>query len=338
MNKKFEIHDLNCLIDLHLHLDGSLSVANVKELAKLQNIEIPNDLKELISLLKVSDDCRDLNDYLTKFSFPCSLLQTKEAIALAIYNLKEELKDYGLMYVEIRFAPQKHTEKGLSQRDVVMAAIEGSKRSSLKSNIILCMMRGNDNFEENYETIEVAKEFLNKGVCAIDLAGAESLFKTCTFEPLFTKANEYNIPLTIHAGEADGPESIKDAIRFGAKRIGHGVRCLEDSALSEYIKKENILLETCPISNLNTSIYQQIHEFPIKEFLNRGIKITINTDNISVSNGILWKVFNNLNSSFNLSIEELRTLLLNAANGAFCDEKTKENMINQINKEIDYYI
>ena len=113
------------LIDLHLHLDGSLSVKSVKELAALQNIEIPENEEELLKLLRINDDCKDLTEYLEKFAFPGMLLQTREAVALSVYNLQEELKEQGLIHAEIRFAPQLHTHKGLSQREVIEAAIEG---------------------------------------------------------------------------------------------------------------------------------------------------------------------------------------------------------------------
>ncbi|MBR2639648.1 MAG: adenosine deaminase, partial [Oscillospiraceae bacterium] len=144
------------LIDLHLHLDGSLSVKSVKELAALQNIEIPEDENELLKLLRINDDCKDLTEYLEKFAFPGKLLQTKEAVALSVYNLQEELKEQGLIHAEIRFAPQLHTKKGLSQTEVVEAAIEGLNRSDFSAGLILCCMRGNDNHEENIETVKVA--------------------------------------------------------------------------------------------------------------------------------------------------------------------------------------
>ena len=138
------------LIDLHLHLDGSLSLESVKELANLQNIAIPSDDTELTRRLQVSDDCRDLNEYLEKFSFPLTLLQTKEGIETAVYNLEQELKNQGLLYAEIRFAPQLHMQKGLTQTEVVEAAIKGLHRSDFHANLILCCMRGDQNHETRF--------------------------------------------------------------------------------------------------------------------------------------------------------------------------------------------
>lgn len=240
------------MIDLHLHLDGSLSVKTVRELARIQGVEVSHDDSVLLKRLQVSESCRDLNEYLEKFSFPCSLLQTRNAIEKAVYNLQEELKAQGLLYAEIRFAPQLHTFQGLTQAAVVEAAVNGLEASNFKANLILCCMRGDDNYLQNMETVRVAAQYLGKGVCAVDLAGAEALYKTSDFEELFRFAREMGIPFTIHAGEADGPDSVRTAVRFGARRLGHGVRSVEDSALLRCLKETGITLELCPTSNLNT--------------------------------------------------------------------------------------
>ena len=232
--------------------------------------------------MTVKDGCRDLNEFLTKFAFPMSLLQTSEGIKNAVKNLEDELIEQGIIYAEIRFAPQLHTKSGLNQEEVVISAIEGQNLSKLKSNLILCCMRGNNNHDENMETIRIAKKYLGKGVSAIDLAGAEASYKTANYEDIFRYAEELGIPYTIHAGEADGPSSVYDAIRFGSKRIGHGVRSIEDPNLVKIIAQKDITLEVCPTSNICTSVYNKIIDIPIKKFLDKGVKITINTDDPAV--------------------------------------------------------
>ena len=139
----------------------------------------------------------------------------------------------------------------MSQEEAIKAALEGLKRTSLKANLILCCMRGNGNDEANYETVELTKKYLveDGGVTALDLAGAEALYPTSNYSNLFKRAREYGIPFTIHAGEADGAESVKYAIEFGAKRIGHGVRINEDKIVQDLVKKKGIFLEMCPTSN-----------------------------------------------------------------------------------------
>lgn len=272
------------LVDLHLHLDGSLSVDSVKELMQIQGIKNCYSDSELLEKLQVSDGCRDLNEYLEKFDFPITLLQTKEALETASYNLLEELKTQGVIYAEIRFAPQFHTSKGLSQEQVVKAVIDGMRKSELNANLILCCMRGENNHDENIETVSVAKKFLKKGVAAIDLAGAEGLFPTSDYKDVFELASELGIPFTIHAGEAAGFTSVETAVEYGAVRIGHGVRSVESEDLLKKLSDKGIALELCPTSNLNTNIYRDISEYPIRKLMDAGITVTVNTDNMTVSN------------------------------------------------------
>lgn len=310
------------MIDLHVHLDGSLSFDMVRKLAALQNMEQFAD-EELIPKMVAPKDCQNLNDYLTKFDYPLELLQTKEALELSIYELLKLQSEQGLSYSEIRFAPQLHMRKGLTQSEVVEAVLCGrqkfqeeaadmeSKFEKMQSGIILCCMRGADD-KLNYGTVEVASHYKAKGVALLDLAGAEALFPTKNYKELFKYAESLKVPYTIHAGEADGSESIWDALEFGAKRIGHGVRCIEDRELMRRLAKDQIPLELCPTSNLNTKIFDRIQDYPIPELLDEGIKITINTDNMTVSDTTLEKELKLVQGTFHLSEEEMAGLEKNA--------------------------
>lgn len=320
------------LIDLHLHLDGSLSLDSVRELADMQGIELPKSEEELISRLQVDTNCRDLNDYLEKFDFPLKLLQTKETIRTSVYNLAEELKEQGLLYAEIRFAPQLHTQSGLSQAEIVDAAIAGLKKSDFHANLILCCMRGDSNHEQNLETVRVARVYLGQGVCAIDIAGAEALYPTANFEDLFALARELGIPYTIHAGEADGPQSVYKAIEFGTDRIGHGVRSVEDEQLVKKLAAEGIPLELCPTSNLQTNIFESIDKFPVRKLMDAGVKITVNTDNMTVSGVTLQSEFQKLMDTFSLTNDELKTFVRNSADVSFADYGTKEWIYGELDR------
>ncbi len=315
------------LVELHLHLDGALSIDNCKKIAEIQNIDIPGDVE--ISNMMIVKDCHDLKEFLTKFEFPLSLLQTKEGIMNAIKNLQDELLEQGILYAEIRFAPSLHTRKGLSQEEVVNAAINGLNLSKLKSNLILCCMRGN-NHDENIETVRLTKKYLDKGVCAIDLAGDEGIYPTKDYEDIFKYANELEIPFTIHAGEADGPSSVYDAIRFGAKRIGHGVRSIEDPELVKLLKEKNITLEICPTSNICTSVFNKISDIPIKYFIDNGINITINTDDPVICNTTLKNELTLVKDVFNLTDKEMIKLQLNAINASFISKEEKDDLIKKV--------
>lgn len=322
------------LIDLHLHLDGSISLESARELAEIQKISLPESDEELLDLLQVEEDCRDLNEYLEKFDLPVSLLQTKETLSTAVYNLEKELEELGLIYAEIRFAPQLHTQNGLTQAEIVEAAIEGMNRCDFRSNLILCCMRGDDNSEQNIETVYVAEEYLGKGVAAIDIAGAEALFPTENFDELFVLAAQLNVPYTIHAGEADGPDSVYNALDFGTKRIGHGVRSAEDEELVKRLAKEGIALELCPTSNLNTKIFENMSEYPIVEFMEAGVKVTVNSDNMIVSGTDVQEELQKLIDTFNLTGDQLRILVNNAVEASFADNETKEWLSAEVEKRL----
>ena len=309
------------LIDLHLHLDGSLSLASVRELAAMEGIEIESDDCALLKKLQVSPDCRDLNEYLEKFAFPCDLLQTPAALTKAVSNLRRELEEQGLLYAEIRFAPQFHLKKGMTQTEVVAAAVAGLEGEGVKANLILCCMRMPNIHETNLETVRVAKEFLDKGVCAVDLAGAEALFPTCDFEAEFALAKELGIPYTIHAGEAAGPESIRAALCLGAQRLGHGVRCVEDEALMAELVEKGIPLELCPTSNIQTCIFEKITDYPMAKLLDAGIRATLNTDNMMVSGVSLSSEADHMEKL--LTKAQMAQIVENSVNAIFADEETK---------------
>ena len=323
------------MIDLHLHLDGSLPLYLVKKLAKKQNIDlqVEND-KELEGKLCVPKDCSSLNDYIKSFDYPLELLQTKQAISETVYELQEYLKKQGLIYAEIRFAPQLHLKKGLTQEEVVMAAIDGLNRSDFKANLILCCMRNDSNKEENIQTVKIAKKYLGKGVCAIDLAGAEALYKTSEFDYAFNLAKKLNIPFTIHAGEADGPQSVKTALDFGAKRIGHGIHCVQDENVLKEVIEKQIPLEICPTSNFQTKTMATYEDYPVRKLFDKGVKITINTDNMTVSNTSIYDEYKFLKQNFGFTNKDIIKTINNAIDVAFISEKEKEELRQLLKKKL----
>lgn len=325
-----ELESLDCYTDIHLHLDGSMSVEMIKELARTQDMPLPYTDDELKNLLQVSEDCSDLNEYLEKFPFPLLFLQTKEGLSKSVELLCEELHECGVIYAEIRYAPQLHCDQGMTQRDAIEAAIDGTKNSPIPVRLILCCMRGDDNHEKNVETLNLAAEYLDKGVGAIDIAGAEALFPTENFADLFELARQKNIPFTIHAGEAAGPASVYKALEFGARRIGHGVQSEQDEKLMEKHKNEGIILECCPTSNINTAIFKSLEEFPYRTFMEKGVRFTINSDNMSVSNTNVKKEFIALNNVFSIKRTEMLQLLNNSIDAAFITDAEKTQLKKKI--------
>jgi len=325
-------------IDLHFHLDGSITVEIAKELAKLQNIklEAKNDL-ELEAKLQVQENCESLNDFLSCFPLPLSLLQKKEGLRESIRLIAENISSQGVIYAEIRFAPQLHQDKGMSQEDAVKAALSGLQRIKdckipIKVNLILCLMRGDKNQKENEETLRLAKKYLveDGGVVAIDLAGAEALFPTSNYKEIFEKAKKLGIPFTIHAGEADGPESVRTAIEFGAKRIGHGTRAYEDKSVVELIKEKGVFLEMCPTSNKQTHAIKDMKDFPFMDYLKQGINVTLNTDDMGIEGTTLKREFEYMEREFKLNYKQEKSIILNSVNAAFTSDEVKDELKRQL--------
>lgn len=326
------------MIDLHLHFDGSIPVETVWEQAKKQGICLPvSHVQELSKYLICPKDCHDLNEYLTCFDIPLLVLQTKEGIMECMYALLAQLEKEGMLYAEIRFAPQLHTKQGMSQEQVVQAACQAVKAyptDRLHVQLILCCMRGMENEQENMETVRLASQYAEQGVCACDLAGAEALFPTNLFSSVFAYASSLGVPVTIHAGEAAGPESIWDAIRFGAVRIGHGVRAIEDAALMETLQKRKIVLECCPTSNVQTKAVSSFKQHPIRTFLQKGIAVCVNTDNRIVSDTTISLEMQCLKEQLHITTEEENMLYMQAVEAAFLDEKAKQKLKIRIQKAL----
>lgn len=325
------------MIDLHLHLDGSLSPADILSLAELSGVTLPRQTPDrLRPLLEVSPGCRNLGEYLEKFDLPLQVLQTEEAIAHSLYCLLRRLKEDGLCYAEIRFAPQLHQNRGLTQEQVVAAAAAGLQKGiaefGIPGQLILCCMRGNDNRDANMETVRIAKEFLGKGVCAIDLAGNEFAYPTEDFEDVFRLAGELDVPYSIHAGEAAGPDSVWQALRLGAKRIGHGVRSIEDPNLVEKLAQLQTPLEMCFTSNLQTKAASE-QNYPLRDYLRQGICVTVNTDNMTVSGTDLKAEYRLLQKRFGLSADTLQKIACNGADSAFLTTEQANALKSRISEK-----
>ena len=330
---ELDFEKLHCFVDLHLHLDGAISLASARTLARMQGITIPESDEGVLAQLRVGKQCKDLTEFLQKFAFPCSLLQTKEAITFAVRNLLAELKVQGVMYAELRFAPQKCTDGGLSQEEVVVAAIDGLHNASIPAQLILCCMRGEDNEAENEETIAVAKKFLGKGVCAVDLAGAEKPFPTKNYVNLFAIAKRQGVPFVIHAGEGDGAQSVRAALDMGACRIGHGVRAAEDMTVVRHLAEQKVPLEICPTSNVCTATVARVVDLPIPLFLEHGVTVTINTDDPSVEGTDIRTEYRKIRDAFGFDREQIKQFLRNGVSASFADEIQKAEMLAEIEKE-----
>ena len=224
-----------------------------------------------------------LNDYLDKFSIPVSVLRDAASMEYAVVAVASRLAACGCDYAEIRFAPALHLQGGATMREIVGGAEEGRKKAAIPVGLILCAMRGRAE-KENLEVIEIAAEEKDRGVVGVDLAGAEALYPTEGYKEVFSLASRSGLNITIHAGEAAGTDSVRAALDFGARRIGHGVRAAEDASLLDRIRRESIVLEVCPTSNVQTGAVKSVEGHPIGRFLSQGVRCAVCSDNMTVSN------------------------------------------------------
>lgn len=309
-------------IELHLHLDGSVSIEIASKLSGLS-------LEECKNKMQVAKDCKSLTEYLEKFSFPISLMQTKENLKLISTDLVNRLEKENVIYAEIKIAPMFHQEMGLTYDEIIESVLDGLKQNkNVKTNLILCMKRGLSK-DKNLEIINLVEKYLNKGVCAIDLVGDEANFKLRDYLELFKIIKEKNIPFTIHAGEVDEID-LPIAIELGAKRIGHGVKCINSKEILNLIKEKNILLEVCPTSNIQTKAFNTIEEHPVFDLYKNNINISINTDNRTVSNIDLNHEYLKLIDTFKFKRKDLKEINKNAVNYTFLSSMEKIELLEKL--------
>ena len=328
------------MIDLHLHLDGSLDIEDYKYLASSQGVDLGEDFPNNI---KVESDCKSLNEYLEKFDLPLSLLQTPLSLSYSVTSLVNRLYKLGYIYVEIRFAPSLHTRKGMSQEDAVIAAISGLKfalkdKPDFDANLILCLMRQNSE-KDNLETVKLAEKYRKNKVVAIDLAGPEDYLSAKNYTKIFSKAYEKNLNIIIHAGEARGSQEVVDAVNLlHAKRIGHGVHMELNSETIRLMSEKRIGFEFCPTSNLQTTSLPDYNSLPLKQFMSCGLLVNINSDNMTISGTNVIEELKHLNAIHHFQEYDIRQLLNNSIDMAFVDELEKIKLREKLSCRIhDFY-
>lgn len=304
--------------DLHCHLDGSLSVECIRTMAEHAGMDLEEEnLKER---LFADFHCKSLAEYLTKFDLPLECLVTEENFTTAVKDVMKTAAAERVVYIEIRFAPLLSVREGLSVRQIIESALKGLKQGeeeySIKGNLILCGMRHMP-WEKNVELVKTAKEYYGHGVCAVDLAGDEAAFPVGQQAEMFRAAKKSGIPFTIHAGECHSAQSIWDALELGASRIGHGIAARKDPRLMEYCAQHKIPFEMCPVSNLQTKAVQSMEEYPLALFLEKGIPVTINTDNRTVSDTSMTRELQLIQDYYGFADEVLESFMKCAGEAAF---------------------
>ena len=307
-------------IELHCHLDGSLSRSFIEK--RLGRTVRPEELS-------VSENCTSLNEYLEKFDLPGRCIMDEEGLSGAAYDLLSQMNEENVCYAEIRFAPLLSETKKMDSRKVIEAVIsgmeQGKKDFGIEYGVIVCAMRHHSE-EMNWRMIRTAREYLGSGVCAADLAGAEAIYPMSEFKNLFQNTHKIGMPFTIHAGECGSAQNIIDSVEAGARRIGHGIAMRGHSDLIKELAEKGIGIEMCPISNLQTKAVAGPEEYPIREFLNGGLKVTVNTDNRTVSDTTMTKELEFIQNTYGIQDDEIYLLMKNAADVAFAEDYVKDKL------------
>lgn len=324
--------------DLHVHLDGSLRLETMLELAEKDGVDLGADtVKKLRSKVGPGKIHPSLNHYLEGFDLTLSVLQTEESLYRVAYELAEDNAKENVQYIEVRYSPVLHTQKGLSTTVILESVVEGLKDAErdfgIRSGVIVCGIR-NISPAVSMRMAELAVAFKNRGVVGFDLAGAEYNYPARDHLEAFSLILSNNINVTIHAGEAYGPDSIHQALHYcGAHRIGHGTRLKEDGDLLNYVNDHRIPLEICLSSNIQTQAAKSMENHPFKFYLDLGLRVTLNTDNRLITNTTMTDEYYIASKEFQLNPQNILDLVLNGVKSAFIPFEYKKWFLRDVKQK-----
>ncbi|EGQ7999865.1 TPA: adenosine deaminase [Vibrio vulnificus] len=320
-------------IDLHCHLDGSVRPQTIIDLADEQNLTLPSrDINVIKEMMVAPETCPNLDEYLKRFELPGMVMQTAEALERISFELFEDAANENVKYLEVRFGPLLHQVKGLSLEEIMDSVVRGMKRAEaqydIHGNYILSILRTMPK-DQIKAVLEAGAKHLNDGIVAFDLAGSEVPGFCHEFVPYAQYAKELGYRITIHAGEQGAGQNVYDAISLlGAERVGHGIFIHNHPEAYQLVKGEEVALETCPSSNVQTKAVNSLSEHPIKAFYKDGIAVTINTDNRTVSNTTMTDEVRKVVEAFELTEAEYFDIYTISVNNAFTSDAVKQHLLS----------
>jgi adenosine deaminase len=338
----FEVFKALPKTDLHVHLDGSLRLETILELAKQEKVELPaTDVPGLRAAIGCGNNFGSLVEYLRGFDITLRVMQNEAALERIAFELAEDAHRENVRYMEVRYAPMLHTQRGLKLTKVVEAVLDGLRRAretyGIKANVIVCGIR-NISAESSYQMAELAVAYKGRGVVGFDLAGAEADFPAKHHRAAFQLVRDNNINCTIHAGEAYGPESIAQAIHVcGAHRIGHGCRLREDGDLLHYVNDHRVPLECCPSSNVQTGAVKDLASHPIKLYFDLGLRVTVNTDNRLITDTSVSKELYLVHTKMGVPFADIKSMIVAGFKSSFQPFHEKQAALRRVGVELDRY-
>lgn len=327
--------------ELHCHLDGSLSLPAIRKLANMADIILPSSDKELRKYVIAPAQTESLVDYLKTFEFIRPLLQTKEALRFAAYDVARQAALENVIYIEIRFAPELSMDKGLTTSDTVLAVLEGLADAQKEFNIVaralVCGMRQSSH-KTTKDIIKHIVDLAPKGLVGFDFAGDEFSYPTDSLVDLIQEVKRSGYPMTLHAGECGCAKHIADSLNLGIKRMGHVTALTGQRDLIKRFVEEDAVAEMCLTSNLQTKAASSIQSFPYQELYDAGGKITINTDNRTVSDTNLTKEYSLFVTYFGTKIEDFLVFNQNAVKASFTSDSEKDTLLHKLQENYDSYL
>lgn len=320
-------------IDLHRHLEGSLRLSTLAEIAHQHGVDLPSwDVEELRPYVQVVDDTPDFHSFLAKFKLLRRFYSSREAVMRVAYEAVADAAEDNIHYLELRFNPVALSlNQGFSFEDVVDWVILATKRAEAEYPIQtrLIIQIGRHEPQYAWQLAEIAVSEQPRGIVALDLAGDEINYPIDQFIDVFQWAKKQGLYITAHAGEAGPPTNIREALeKLSADRIGHGVRAKEDLAVLDLLRRSQVTLEMCPTSNIQTGIVSKLAQHPMYAFYQIGIPVTINTDDPSISNITLTDEYLVVTRGAGIPFRILPELILNAAKAAFLPEAERARLVD----------
>jgi adenosine deaminase len=324
--------------ELHCHLDGSVRPATLLELGREYKVPMPRDSVDALRDYMVVSDAKSLEDYLERFEVTVSVMQTAEAIERIAYELGADAAADGVRYIEVRNAPILNSRGRLEMGEALEAQIRGLERAGREHGVIgrsiVCSLRQLPP-ETSLELAQLAVAYRDRGVVAFDLAGGELGFPASDHSAAFAYARKHNLAITVHAGEGDGARSVRDAVhKCGANRLGHATRLIEDPELVQYVNDRRIGLEICLTSNVQTHAAKSYETHPLRDYFDRGMNLTLNTDNRLMSGTTLTDEYVFAAKYLDFTLDELCTLALNGFEAAFLPWEQRVKLLREMSREI----
>jgi len=315
--------------DIHLHLEGAIRPATVIDLARENDVDFPyRDVEALEKALEFEDFLR----FLAMFQAVNRCLAKPADFERIARELVEDLHAQGVCYAEVRYAPMHPMRREMRFEDVTAAVVEGLRQGSQQTRLPVALICGlTRQWDGCLEATRLAIEWAGRGIDGIDIGGDEAGFPAEGFVDVYRAARAGGLQLTAHAGEAAGPESVWAAVRLlGVKRIGHGIRSIEDEALVAFLRNEDVTLEVCPTSNVKTGVVASLAEHPLRRLYDAGVRVTVNSDDPAMFQTSTSQEYEVASRELGFSPAELRQLTRNAIEAGFCRPDVKQRLLEEI--------